>query len=90
MALPPEISTNLASIALTLIVAGVGYIARQAHTISQQVGKVYRTLFGEDGASGMHVQMQEHRDELEDHGERIIRIEEKVGVPRSRHRDAKP
>jgi hypothetical protein len=87
MSLPPEITGNIASIALTLLVAGVGYIARQAHTISIQVGRVYRTLFGEDGTSGMHVQMQEHRSELDDHGERIIRMETELKIPRNRTRD---
>ncbi len=87
MALPPEISGNIASICLTLIVAGVGYIAKQAHTISQQVGKVYRTLFGEDGDSGMHVAVAMHEARLNKHDKKFIRIEAAVGIEERREDD---
>lgn len=85
----PTVSSDLykmfMSSGVTLIGAGVAYIARQAHTISQQVGKVHRTLFGEDGESGIHVAVAQHGQKLTEVDRRLERIETTLDLKERRH-----
>lgn len=88
MFVDPSYSSDLykmfMSAGLTLIGALVAYIARQAHTISEQVGRVHRTLFGEDGESGIHVAVEKHGQKLSEVDKRLDRIEFTLDIPERR------
>jgi hypothetical protein len=84
LSISPDVYGKLVGGALTLIVAGVGYIARQAHLISEAVGKTSRALFGEDGEGGIkagHLRLERRVDR---HDNRLTRIETHLDMPERR------
>lgn len=87
MSLPPEISGNLASACLALIATGVGYIARKAHVMGEQVGRVYRTLFGEEGNPGIIADHRAVKAQVEKHERRFTRIEAQLNIEERRDHD---
>ncbi len=84
LSISPDTYGKLVGGAITLALTLLTYIARQAHNISDKVGKVSRTLFGEDGAGGINKQVDRLDRRADGHENRLIRIETHLGIEERR------
>jgi hypothetical protein len=80
MNIPPEWLGHLAGAAQSLIVLGVGYVARTAFSLNKRTERLERILTGEDGTNGLRSTVNAIKATVDEHDRKHTRLSIEIGV----------